>query len=217
MNTRRAVMFGCAALALSALGGCGLPIESSPQAIPANQIPRALSQNISTNFILPGKLHHAAVTNIYLVGPNNELVPVPRFMKAPVTPQKVLYALDAGPLPSESGKGIQSYIPSGAELVADGVSHGVLTVLLDSSFGSLDAQQATYEFAQIVMSATSLPGINGVAFEYDGNNIKPVIGNGSLAPSYVVGRSDYEQLLAPGASPRRTTTHVGIKPRRPAA
>ncbi len=194
MNIRRAVALACAGLTLAVLGGCGLPVDNTPQAIPTNQIPKALSETISSNFFTPP--HGTAPTLIYLVGPDETLVGVPRLVKPPLTAQKALYELEAGPSPSESDKGVQTSIPDGAELVADGVSLGVLTVLLDTTFGSLRPGEATYEFGQIVCTVTALSGIHGVLFKYDGNTIRPLIGNGSISTSYVVGRSDYHDLLA---------------------
>jgi len=187
---------GCAGLALAVLGGCGLPVDSTPQAIPTNQIPKALSETISSKILITGHFHGTAPTDIYLVSPDEQLVAVVRWLKVPLTAQKALYALEAGPFPAESDKGVQTSIPDGAELVADGVHLGVLTVLLDTTFGSLRPGQATYEFGQIVCTVTGLAGIHGVLFKYDGNTIRPLVGNGSIATGYVVNKSDYEELLA---------------------
>ena len=60
----------------------------------------------------------------------------------------ILDALDAGPTPAELDLGVQSAIPAGADLTVGGLSRGILTLLLDSTFGSLRPGQATYEFAQ---------------------------------------------------------------------
>ena len=72
---------------------------------------------------------------------------------------------------------------------------GVLTVLLDSSFGSLRPGQSIYELAQIVYTVTSLPQVHGVLFEYEDAFIQPVVGNGSFATGFVVHRADYAQLF----------------------
>jgi spore germination protein GerM len=107
----------------------------------------------------------------------------------------MLDALEAGPASTELDQGIQSAIPSSANLIAGALTGGDLTVVLDSSFGSPRPGQATYEYAQIVYTVTSLPQVHGVLFEYDGAIILPVVGNGSLATSFVVYRSDYAQLV----------------------
>jgi len=180
---------------MTAAGGCGLPVISSPQVIPAAEIPQALSSP-SPPFATFPKFHDAVPVFIYLIDPDDQLFRVTRYLRAPLTPQRVLDALDDGPLPTELDQGIQSAIPPLADLVAGGLSGGVLTVLLDSTFGSLGPGQATYEFAQIVYSVTSLPAVHRVLFKYNGGEIEPEVGNGSTATNFSVSRADYQQLLA---------------------
>lgn len=186
-------MLGCLAAAMTVAAGCGLPVDNSARAIPANEMPLALTQPSGTvpEFATP---HDAVPFPIFLLGPDGELTKAFRYLPPPVTPQKLLNALAAGPSPREFGQRIESAVPLSAGLLARPLRRGVLTVVLDSSFASLLPGQAPYFFAQIVYSVTSLPGINGVLFEYKGSPIPPEIGNGSLATSDVVHRSDYKQL-----------------------
>lgn len=194
MRLRRLVASGCLALVMTAVAGCGLPINSSPQAMPADEMPLALSEPSAT---VPSvsRILGAIPEEIYLLGPDAQLVARIRYLRPPPTPQEMLDALEAGPSPTELDQGIQSAIPSSANLVAGAPMGGNLTVALDSSFGSPRPGQATYEFAQIVYTVTSLPQVHGVLFEYGGAIILPVIGNGSFATSFVVSRSDYAQLV----------------------
>jgi spore germination protein GerM len=176
--------------------GCGLPVNSSPQAIPSNEIPVALSEPNST---VPGflRVHNTVPVPIYLLA-GTDLTKTYRYLRPPLKPQEVLDALEAGPSPVEYDQGIQSAVPAGADLVAGVLSAGVLIVVLDPTFTSLLPGQAPYYFAQIVYSVTSLSDIDGVVFEYNGAIIQPVLGDGSIATNfaenYVVHRSDYEQL-----------------------
>jgi hypothetical protein len=177
-----------------AVAGCGLPIDNSPQAIPADEMPLALSESNAT---IPSvsRLLGSIPEEIYLLGPDAQLVGRIRYLRPPPTPQGMLDALETGPAPTELDQGIQSAIPSSANLIAGAQTGGVLTVVLDSSFGSPRPGQATYEFAQIVYTVTSLPQVHGVLFEYGGAIIQPVVGNGSFATSFVVHRADYAQLV----------------------
>jgi hypothetical protein len=179
---------------MTAVAGCGLPIDNSPQSIPADEMPLALSE---PNATIPSvsRLLGAIPEEIYLLGPDAQLVGRVRYLRPPPTPQEMLDALEAGPASTELDQGIQSAIPSSANLIAGALTGGDLTVVLDSSFGSPRPGQATYEYAQIVYTVTSLPQVHGVLFEYDGAIILPVVGNGSLATSFVVYRSDYAQLV----------------------
>jgi spore germination protein GerM len=193
MSLRRTVALGCLAAAMTVLAGCGLPVENSPQAIPASEIPLSLRQANQPPFIVP-RILNATPVAIYLLGPDSQLIRVPRYLHPPPGPQKILDSLEAGPSPRELNLGIQSAIPPAADLVAGGVSRGVLTVLLDQSFGTLRPGQATYEFAQIVYSVTFLENVHGVLFKYDGGKIEPETGTGSIATNYIVTRADYKQL-----------------------
>jgi hypothetical protein len=193
VRLRRLLSLACLVAVMTAVAGCGLPIDSSPQAIPVDEMPLALKQ---TNATIPSisRLLGSIPEEIYLLGPDAQLAGRIRYLRPPPTPQEMLDALEAGPAPTELDQGIQSAVPSSANLLAGTLTAGNLTVVLDSSFGSLRPGQATYEFAQIVYTVTSLPQVHGVLFEYDGAIIAPVIGNGSLATSVVVYRSDYAQL-----------------------
>jgi hypothetical protein len=194
MRLARFAALGCLALVMTAFAGCGLPVDSSPQAIPTDEMPLALSE---PNATVPSvsRILGSIPEEIYLLGPDAQLVARIRYLRPPPTPQEMLDALEAGPSPTELDQGIQSAIPSSANLVAGALTGSDLTVVLDSSFGSPRPGQATYEFAQIVYTVTSLPQVHGVLFEYDGAIIQPVIGNGSFATSFVVYRSDYAQLV----------------------
>ena len=194
MRFRRLLVLGCLAVVMTAVASCGLPIDSSPQAIPANEMPLALSDTSAT---IPSisRLLGSIPEEIYLLGPDAQLVGKIRYLRPPPTPQEMLDALEAGPAPTELDQGIQSAIPPSANLIAGALNGGVLTVVLDSSFGSPRPGQATYEFAQIVYTVTSLSQVRGVLFEYGDAIIQPVVGSGSFAAGFVVRRADYAQLV----------------------
>jgi hypothetical protein len=194
MKLRRMFALGCLGVAMTVLAGCGLPLDSSPQAIPAYEIPLSLRQTNQPPFVVPSRINNGTPVGIYLLGPDLQLIRVPRYLQPPPTPQEVLDILDAGASPSELNLGIQSAIPPSADLVVGGLTGGVLTVLLDHTFGSLRPGQATYEFAQIVYSVTFLASVHGVQFKYDGGKIEPETGTGSIASNYIVTRADYRQL-----------------------
>ena len=107
----------------------------------------------------------------------------------------MLDALEAGPSPTEIDQGMQSAIPSSANLVAGALTGGNLTVVLGSGFGWPPSGSGELRVRGVVYTVTSLPQVHGVLFEYGGAIIQPVIGNGSFATSFVVYRSDYAQLV----------------------
>ena len=199
MRSRRVAVFACLGLVLATMAGCGLPVDSSPQAIPTEEVPVALSISNTTQPSGPVRPGGIPVP-IYLLAPDGtQLVKAIRYLKPPPTEQEVLDALEAGPTAREFDQGIQSTLPATADLVAIGPTDGLITVQLDSSYESLLPQQAPYYFAQIVWSVTSLPGVHGVIFEYQSDDFPPVVGNGSISPIPIVYRYNYSQL-APAPS-----------------
>lgn len=198
MRRRRIAALACLAATLSVLAGCGLPLDSSPQPIPSSEIPAAL---IASNTTQPtGPINETGLRiPIYLLGLNGfNLVRVPRYVRPELTPQKLLDALELGPLGPEQDQGIQTAIPPTADLVSGGVSDGLLTVNLDSSYLSLLPEQEADYFAQIVATVTCLPEVTkGVVFYYNHSAVEPEVGNGSLAEAYIVNRADYSLQQPP--------------------
>jgi hypothetical protein len=192
MRTRRLGVLGCLVAALACLAGCGLPVNSSPQAIPSSEIPVAL---IASNTTQPsGPINDSGLrVPVYLLASDGtHLVRQPRYVHPPLTPQKVLDALEAGPVPTEFDQGIQTAIPPTADLVSGGVSDGLLTVNLDASYQALLPDEETDYFAQIVSTVMCLPTVTkGVVFYFDNQAVEPWVGNGSIAEDYIVDRSDY--------------------------
>jgi hypothetical protein len=178
---------------MTVIAGCGIPVDSSPQAIPADEMPLALSEPNSAGPSI-SRLLGSIPEEVYFLGPDAQLVARVRYLLPPPTPQKMLIALDTGLSPSELDQGIQSAVPYSADLTASPVTSGIVTVTLDASFGELRPGQATYEFAQIVYTVTSLPDILGVLFQYNSEIIQPEVGNGSIATNFIVHRADYAQL-----------------------
>jgi hypothetical protein len=199
ITSRRLAALGCLLVVLATLAGCGLPVDSTPQAIPAGEVPVALSVSNTTQPSGPVRAGGIPVPIYFLSPDGTQLDKVIRYLRPPPTAQKVLDALEAGPTAREFDQGLQSALPATADLVAEGPTNGLLTVQLDSSYESLLPQQAPYYFAQIVWSVTSLPGVRGVNFEYQDNDFEPVVGNGSISPYLIVYRYNYSQL-APAPS-----------------
>ncbi|MGA2529345.1 MAG: GerMN domain-containing protein [Acidimicrobiales bacterium] len=198
MKRKHLVALGVAALALVSVAGCGLPVDSSPQSIPSQEIPLAL---IATNTTQPSDriVHGELQVPIYLISPDGtQLVVRDAYVHPPITPQKILDALQQGPTAEDYDAGIQSAIPETSDLISGGISDGLMTVDLDSSYQSLLPDQQADYFAQIVATLACIPDVTkGVNFYYNNNAVEPVVGNGSIADAYIVNLTDYEQLAPP--------------------
>lgn len=197
MKLRRLAVLCCVGLALAGVAGCGLPVDALPQPIPSDEVPPALLAPTSTS---PTPTNHGSriPVAVFFVAPDGtQLVKTTQWVIPKITPQKLLDALDSGPTSIEFDQNIQSALPPNASLVSGGVTNGVLVVYLDQSYESLLPNQEPLYFAQIVWTATSLPNIKSLVFYYNNATVAPVLGNGSIAPAYLVDRCDYAQLAPP--------------------
>ena len=105
MKPRRILALGVVATAVLAAGGCGLPIQRSPQAIPAGQIPLSLRETSQTAPPPAGRGHNATPVSIYLLGPDLQLIREIRYLHPPPSPQTILDAVGrrAGAVGAEPG------------------------------------------------------------------------------------------------------------------
>jgi spore germination protein GerM len=199
-----AVAAALGALAV-ALGACGVPVDQSPTALPRNAVPFGLLQpsapstTTATTVATPAPV----TVKIFLVTSSGRLTVVGR--QLPVNQQSLAEVLDAllrGPTNAEVASGLQSAVPPqttvlGAVLGAGGVA----TVNLGGTLGQLVGQAQIEAVAQIVFTATALPGVTQVAFQLQGQAIDVPIASGAQVA--VVNRQQFASL-AP--LPSGTTT-----------
>lgn len=199
MSRRLAAATACVVAAMGLLAGCGMPTDGSARPIPSSEIPAALFASPPATAAPPTTLqpNHGTPTSIYFFDVSLVLVPQQRELRAPLTLQGILNALDDGPTGNEFKLGIQTFIPVGAHLLGIGVKRQTATVGLDSSFSSMDLTQTINAFAQIVYSVTALDGVHSVRFEYGGTAFPAEIGNGQIVYTPVT-RHDYAQLTERG-------------------
>ena len=75
----------------------------------------------------------------------------------------------AGPTAAESKKGIRSQLPSGVRVRSLSVEHGVASIDLSATFASRgSAESLPARFAQLVLTLTSVPGVDAVKLRLNG-------------------------------------------------
>jgi hypothetical protein len=167
------------------LSGCGVPSDKSPSAIPRHDVPFGLLQPSSKTTTSTAPSPVAVTVQVFLVGPTGHLVKVAR--QVPASPDSLETALDAlarGPTNVEAAAGLQSAVPAqtvvlGATVATDGVA----TVNLGGTFGELVGQAQIEASAQIVFTATFLPGVTGVTFELEGQPGSVSVASGEQVPT----------------------------------
>jgi spore germination protein GerM len=177
---------------VGALAGCGVPTDSVPRALPAGEVPADLVavDPVTTTSTVP--VGTSTRVRIYLVGGGGtaeRLVPVERSVQAPATVERVLSALVSGPNREEAGRGLRSAILPGTIVNSALVESNIAIVDLVKSAIAVNAD-LILALAQMVYSATELPGVGGVRFTLDGERAEVPTGSG-IQSETPVGRASY--------------------------
>ena len=99
-----------------------------------------------------------------------------------------------GPVATESDAGIRTLLDPSVDIADVTVHNGVATVDLKDTLGTLrPSGDATLAVAQLVYTATALPGVSKVQLRIDGDVVELPRGDGTLTKQ-PVGRSDYSTL-----------------------
>ena len=166
------------------LAGCGVPVDRQPAALSRSGVPFGLldpSSPTTTATTAPSPIE--VPVQIYLIGITGRLAPVER--DVPVTSPDlavVLGALVAGPTAAESAAGLQSALPAQTTVLGATIAGGVATVNLGGTFGQLVGPAQIQAVAQVVFTASLLPGVTGVTFELSGVAVEVPVASGAQVP-----------------------------------
>lgn len=206
------VLVSVLTVVVSLLGACGLPRSSSPVEVPAADVPYGLLDSATaspTPTTTPGV--PLIDGNIFLADPQQQLaavgVQVPDQQAAPML-QTLLNRLAVGPTERERALGLVTDLGPGSTIVLRGISSGTANIELQSSGQDPSPSKLPIAVGQIVLTATSIVGVDRVVFVRDGTAV-PVPGpsGGGLTSEPLVA-ADYATLLAPGQPPIIRTVPV---------
>ena len=177
---------GAAALVAIALvvTSCGIPTDSSPQAISKAAVPFHLLRPTTPSTTTPQSFV-GVPESIYLVDPSQHLTPVVREIAPPATLTEILSALMDGPSKGESSTGLQSFLTGLPSDVHASVTNGLATVDFDSSPIQVGGPDQILAVSQVVFTVTAQPGVTGVVFEIGGIPTDVPISTGALVASPV--------------------------------
>jgi spore germination protein GerM len=199
---RRRAGVALAAAVVVGLASCGVPIDKQPAALSRQGIPFNLLEPTSpttTGTTAPSPIE--VPVQIFLIASTGHLVPVARDVPVAAPDlQTVLAALVVGPTDTEAGAGLQSAIPAQSTVLGATISGGIATVNLGGTFGQLVGTQQIQAVAQVVFTASSLPGVTtGVTFELSGLPVEIPVASGAQVP--VANRGQFAALapVTPGA------------------
>ena len=112
----------------------------------------------------------------------------------PATVARAIQALLRGPTGDEAGD-LSTAITSDTKLLhVDGPVDGLVTIDLSSELLDITGRQQILALAQVVFTVTSLPNVDRVLFEIDGERREVPNGDGTLTSS-PLGRLSYRGLV----------------------
>ena len=181
MKRRRAALV-LPLLALVATG-CAIPTQSTPSTMSPSKVPFGLLNPhppTTTTTTQPKPASYVQV-NVYLLGPSAKLTAAVRYVAAPAPLDAVLRAMLAGPTSPETAQGITTAIPSDVALLSVlPAQNNIVTVNMNTAFGTIAGNDTELAVAQIVATVVSVNGATtGVLFEIDGQRTPVPIANGS--------------------------------------
>ncbi|MHB8682567.1 MAG: GerMN domain-containing protein [Acidimicrobiales bacterium] len=178
-------------LAAGLAAACGLPVDKSPTALSRSGVPFGLlTPSTSTSTTGPAQVEVSV--QIFLLAPNGHLAAVSRDVPFPAPLSTILGALVDGPTNTEAAAGLQNVIPPQTVVLGAAVTGQLATVNLGGTFGQLVGQSQIEAVAEIVFTATALPGVTQVTFQLNGEPIAVPAANGVQLAS--TNRSQYAPL-----------------------
>ncbi|MGY1650248.1 GerMN domain-containing protein [Geodermatophilus sp. SYSU D01119] len=185
------------ALALALLTGCGLP-GGAAEAIPDAEVPYGLLSGSGT----PPAAAEAAPdgdggARIHLLGPGDVLTPRERPVSGADLPARLgdlLGRLAAGPDAGERAAALTTVLPPGTGLAVTEVADGTATVDLTGPGEVPDGEEGRLAVAQIVLTATTLAGVDAVLLTRDGEPVEAPLPTGELTDRPLTA-ADYAPLL----------------------
>lgn len=185
-----------AVVAAAVLATCGVPSDDEPRAIEAANVPFGLLSPTAeaTTTTQPSAFTATTRVTIYLTTPEGTLRPVQRQVEAPSSVERAITSLLGGPTEGESSR-LATAITSDTELLSvQGPENGLVIIDLSRELLSITGRQQILALAQVVWTATSLPFVDRVLFEFEGEPAEVPNENGTLT-SAPLGSLSYRNLV----------------------
>ncbi|MGX5654569.1 GerMN domain-containing protein [Geodermatophilus nigrescens] len=182
-------------LALLVAAGCGVPTGEAPTTIPASDVPHGLGSPTSAAPAPEATEPGAGRPQVLLVGPDDTLVPRGREVTGDVPDRldDLLAGLAAGPTAEEREAGLSTALPPDVTLSVAEVDGGTVTVDLGGT-GAPSGRESRTAVAQIVLTATSVPGVTAVLLTSDGTPVEAPLPAGELTSAPLTAQ-DYAGFL----------------------
>ncbi|MGH9042953.1 MAG: GerMN domain-containing protein [Acidimicrobiia bacterium] len=170
-------------------GACGID-PGGPESLPGGVVAPAVAPSPRD---APGTGADAGArpVRIFLVA-GSRLIDVPRTTPAPDL-VGTLQVLLEGPTAEEISAGTRSAIAPGTRLRSARVEVGTAVIDLSRSFVDVGGEEQILAVAQLVLTATTVPGVERVRLALEGEALEVPRADGTLAPGPLTG-ADYASL-----------------------
>lgn len=200
--TARRVLPAAVLAVLALLAGCGVPTGGAPTPIAATDIPYGLA---TPSTAPPATLAEpvADPARVFLVAPDDSLVPRVRDVEGTTRRERLadlLAHLAAGPTGEERDEQLSTALPPDVELTVTDVALGTATVDIARTVDAPSGWATRRTVAQLVLTATSVSGIDAVRLTLDGDPVEAPLPDGELT-SEPLTADDYAVFLTPPPPP----------------
>ncbi|MGY1594253.1 GerMN domain-containing protein [Geodermatophilus sp. SYSU D00708] len=188
---------------VAVLAGCGVPTGGPVETIPESEVPQGLSSPSPTATAPAEPEPMAEASRIHLVARDDTLVPRPREVTGPSLRDRLgdlLGELAAGPTADERELELSTALPPDVRLAVTEVAEGTATIDLTGPVDAPTGLAGRRAVAQVVLSATTVPGVDAVVLTIDGERVEAPLPSGELTAA-PLSADDYAALLSPAAPP----------------
>jgi hypothetical protein len=188
-----------ALLVLLAVAACGVPTDGTTRTLDRDRVPYGLLRTAPPEGPAPSVTGPAVtVPQVYLLDVEDQLVPQRQPVEAsglePVV-QSLLLLLAAGPTEEQRARGLGTALGPGVGLDLTGVVEGTAQIQVTPSSQIPAADRLPLAIGQVVLTATSVDGVDRVVFLQDGVPVEAPLPGGART-SVPVTAADYSSLLA---------------------
>ena len=223
MTGRRVRALAVLAL-LAVLTGCGVPTGGEPSTIAATDVPYGLAEPAPAPTPTSPPEAVADASRVHWVTAADTLVPRVREVSG-TTPRRrladLLEQLAAGPTSDERDEQLSTALPPEIRLRVTRLDGGTATIGADALAEAPAGVAGRRAVAQVVLTATSVPGVDAVLLELAGEPIEAPLPDGELTDRPLTAQ-DYAaatapaMLDAPSAVPLEPPTAAIVDPPVPA-
>lgn len=203
MIGRRPLAVAALTAGLAMVSACGVPTGGTPTTIAASDIPYGLAVPSPALTSAPSAAPQLAPSRIFFVGEGDVLMPRPRETTAGSSRREqleyLLTALAEGPTGAERREQLSTALSPEVRLTVAELSDGAATIDIDGPAEAPSGLASRRAVAQIVLTATSVPGVDAVRLTLEGVPIEAPLPSGQLTSAPLTA-AKYASLLVPATS-----------------